>query len=235
MADAGVRGYHGEIGECLLRPAQQLIALGVAVELQLGVDPEGVGAAEDVGDHRVVDHQLGRAQRVDPLRVAAQGGDGVAHGDQVDHARHPGEVLHQHPGRGERHLAAVRGGGIPGHQGVDLFGGDQPAVLVAQQVLQQHLQAVGQSGDAVEAVQAMNAVADVVDGELIAGAETVADIGGHGDLRAGGEGWATFQRSPVPAPRHPVRAGQPCPTASSPGTVGSFTRGRPCGSPAPRS
>jgi hypothetical protein len=35
-------------------------------------------------------------QRVDLLRVAAQRLDPVAHGGEVDHRRHAGEVLHQH-------------------------------------------------------------------------------------------------------------------------------------------
>jgi hypothetical protein len=36
--------------------------------------------AEFVHLHRVVDHQLGRHQRIDALRIAAQRLDGVAHG-----------------------------------------------------------------------------------------------------------------------------------------------------------
>ena len=107
MADAGVRRHDAEVVEGLLRPAQQLVALVVAVELQLGVEAEGVGAAEDVGDDRVVDDQLGRDERVDPAWVAAQVGHGVTHRHQIHHTRHPGEVLHQHPGRRELDLGAA--------------------------------------------------------------------------------------------------------------------------------
>ena len=88
-----------------LAPAQELVALAVAPVLDLDVALEGVGAAEDVGDHRVVDDQLGRGQRVDPGRVAAEVGHRLAHGGQVDDAGHAGEVLHDHPRRGELDLA----------------------------------------------------------------------------------------------------------------------------------
>ena len=50
-----------ELVERGLAPAQELVALAVALVLELDVALERVGAAEDVGDHRVVDDQLGRA------------------------------------------------------------------------------------------------------------------------------------------------------------------------------
>ena len=56
----------------LLAPAQELEALAVALELELHVPLEGVGAAEDVGDHGVVDDQLGGDEGVDLRRVAAE-------------------------------------------------------------------------------------------------------------------------------------------------------------------
>ena len=72
MADAGVQWHDPEVVEHLLRPAQQLVALLVSLELQVGVDMEGVGPGEDVDDHRVVDDQLRRDQRVDLARIAAE-------------------------------------------------------------------------------------------------------------------------------------------------------------------
>ena len=102
--DAGARRDHLELVERGLAPAQELVALAVALVLQLDVALERVGAAEDVGDHRVVDDHLGRGQRVDLVRVAAEVGHRLAHGGQVDDAGHAGEVLHDHPGRGELDL-----------------------------------------------------------------------------------------------------------------------------------
>ena len=61
-----------ELVERGLAPAQELVALEVALVLELDVAGEGAGDAEDIGDDRVVDDQLGRCQRVDPGRVAAE-------------------------------------------------------------------------------------------------------------------------------------------------------------------
>ena len=173
VADAGVRRHDEEVVEGLLRPPQQLVTLLVAVELQVGVAPEGVGAAEDVGDDRVVDDQLGRDERVDPARVAAEVGHGVTHRDQIHHTGHPGEVLQQHPRRRELNLGAALGRRIPGAERVDLLGRHQRAVLVAQQVLQQHLQAVGQPRRAVDPVQPEHLVGQLADRQPLPGVETV--------------------------------------------------------------
>ena len=70
--DAGARGDDLEVVERGLAPAQELVALTVALVLELDVLLERVGAAEDVGDDRVVDDHLGRRERVDPGRVAAE-------------------------------------------------------------------------------------------------------------------------------------------------------------------
>ena len=75
------------------------VALLVALELALGVDAERVARAEGVDLHRVVDDQLGRHQRVDLRRVAAQLGHRVAHRGEVDDRGHAGEVLHHHARR----------------------------------------------------------------------------------------------------------------------------------------
>ena len=56
-------------------------------------------AGEVVGDYRVIDDQFGRAERVDPGRVAAEGGHRLPHGSQVHDCTAPGEVLQEHPGR----------------------------------------------------------------------------------------------------------------------------------------
>ena len=60
--DAGARRDDLELVERGLAPAQELVALAVALVLELDVALEGVRAAEDVGDDRVVDDQLGRAR-----------------------------------------------------------------------------------------------------------------------------------------------------------------------------
>ncbi len=120
VADAGVGRHHPQGVEGALAPAQEPVSLLVALELQLGVLDEGVGRAVHVGDDRVVDDQLGGDQGVDRGGVAPEVDHGVAHGGQVDHGRHTGEVLHEDAGRGEGDLGVGLGVGVPAGQGLDV-------------------------------------------------------------------------------------------------------------------
>ncbi len=145
VADAGAGRHHAEVRERVLAPAQEPVALAVALVFELDVVAEGLGGAELVDDDRVVDDEVDGDQRVDLLDLAAELAHGVAHGGEVDHRRHAGEVLHQHARRAERDLTAVGPLGVqPGHHAEDVVLGDAPPVLVPQQVLEQHLHGVGQ-------------------------------------------------------------------------------------------
>ena len=121
--DPGVGRHHREVLERPLAPAQEQVALLVALELALGVQAEGVAGAEGVDLDRVVDHQLGRGERVDAGRVAAHLGHRVAHRGEVDDGRDAGEVLQQHAGGGEGDLLARVGLGVPAGEGLDVGGG----------------------------------------------------------------------------------------------------------------
>ena len=153
VADAGAGRHDAEIAEGLLAPFQEVVALLVALIFELDVAGEGHRRAELVDDDRMVDDEVDRHQRVDLLRVAAERGHGVAHRGEVDHRRHAGEVLHQHAGRAVGDLdAGLALVGQPAGDGLDVVLGDRAAVLVAQQVLEQHLHRIGQLGDAGQAV-----------------------------------------------------------------------------------
>ena len=175
MDDAGAGRHHLEVVEGALPPAQELVALAVALVLDLDVALEGVGAAEQVGDDGVVDDQVRRRQRIDLLRVAAEVADRLAHGGQVDDARHAGEVLHDHPGRGELDLDARLGRGIPVGDGLDVVFGDVRAVFGAQQVLGEHLEAVGELLGAGHRIEAVDLVAVVADLQGVARLEGIRD------------------------------------------------------------
>ena len=184
MADAGAGRHDGEVLEGRLAPFQEAVALAVALVFELDVAVEGAGRAELVDDHRVVDDEVDRHQRVDPARIAAEGLHGVAHGGEVDHRRHAGEILHQDAGRPVGDLLLGLAAVVePGGHGLDVGLGDRAAVLVAQQVLEQHLHGEGQAGDAGKAVllglrQGIIGVGLVADLEGLAGIEAVGN--GHG-------------------------------------------------------
>ena len=72
VADAGAGRHDAEIVERALAPAQERIALAVALELDLDVLGERVLAAEIVDHHRMVDDEIDRRERIDALRIAAE-------------------------------------------------------------------------------------------------------------------------------------------------------------------
>ena len=131
--------------ERLLAPAQEAVALLVALELALGVDLEGVARGEGVDLDGVVDHELGGHERLDREGIAAERRHRVAHRREVDHGGDPREVLHQHPCRGEGDLLARLRMGIPTRERLDVRARHRSVALGAQQVLEQDLQREGES------------------------------------------------------------------------------------------
>ena len=103
-----------------LAPAQEEVALTVALELELDVARERDPRRERVDLHRVVDHELGRDQRVDLLRVAAEVGHRVPHRREVDDRRHARQVLEQDARRRERDLVRRLGLRVPPSDRVDV-------------------------------------------------------------------------------------------------------------------
>ena len=142
--DSGSGRNDLEVIERGLAPAQELVALPIALILDLDVALERVLAPEEVGDDRVVDHELGWSEGVDPVRVAAECPDSLPHRGEVDYARHAREVLHEHPGWGELDLGVWFRSGHPRAERLDLGFRDVLTVFGAEQVLEQHFQAEGE-------------------------------------------------------------------------------------------
>ncbi len=137
-------GMHPQVAELTLSPTQQRVALAVALHLLFHVEAAGLGHAGVVHLHRVVDHQVDRHTRVDDRGVSPSAGHRRAHGRQVDHAGHAGEVLQQHPGRHEGELGAFGSGGVPVEEGQHVLFFHDALSAVAQAVLQQHADGVRQ-------------------------------------------------------------------------------------------
>ena len=144
MDYAGSRGNHLEIVEGGLAPAQELVALTVASVFDLGVPGERVRGSEHLGYDGMVNDHFRRGQRIHLGGVPTESRNGLPHGREVHHAGHTREVLHDDTGGSELNLMARLGPCIPAPERADVVGGDVDAVLRAQQVLEQDLQAVGQ-------------------------------------------------------------------------------------------
>ena len=144
VADAGAGRDDLEIAERLLAPFEEAVALHVALIFEDDVLLERGRRAEGVDHHAVIDDEVDGHERVDLLRVAAEARHRVAHRGEIDHRRHPGEILHQHARRAVLDLARRGAGDLPVDQRLDVLDGDRDPVLEAQQIFEQHLQREGQ-------------------------------------------------------------------------------------------
>ena len=185
MADAGARRHDAEIVEGLLAPAQEGIALPVALIFPGHVLGEGGAIAEGIDHDRMIDDEIDGGERVDLARIVAHRLHRVAHGREIDHRRHAGEILHQHPRRPEGDLAIGALRLQPARHGLDILGADRAAILVAQEILEQHLEGERQAGDVAEPVFLRSLEAEIIettraDLERPARLETVQ--GGHGEI-----------------------------------------------------
>ena len=183
VADAGAGRHRAEILQRAAAPAQELIAFQVAGIFQRHIVFKRLGVAEFIDHHAVIDHQIDRHQRVDLHRIAAELGDGIAHGGQIDDARHAGEILHQHAGRAIVDLVVRRAGGLPIDHGLHVGGGHRAAIFKTQQILQQHLHRIGQARDVAQlrrgGLQAVIGIFLARGLQRAAGVQTVLADGGH--------------------------------------------------------
>ena len=152
MYDARRRRYNTEVVEGFLTPAQELVALAVALELTLGVELEGFLQSVVIDLHGVVDDQVDRDQRVHRLRIAPQLDDGVAHGGQVDDGGHTGEVLHDDTRRLEGDLLLAGRLRTPASDALHILARDLETVALPQGRLEQDLDGVRQPRDLGDAV-----------------------------------------------------------------------------------
>ena len=178
MANAGSGRHDAEIRKGAAAPAQELVALLVALVFEIGVDLERARAAKAVNHHGMIDDQIDRHQRIDFGGVAVKGGHRVSHRGQIHHGGHAGKVLHQDAGGPEGDFARGAFAHEPLRHGADVFRRDRAAVLEAQEVFQKNLQRVGQGGNSGQAVRLGVGQREILIGlalhmERFAGAEAV--------------------------------------------------------------
>ena len=185
MANAGAGRHDAEIVEGALSPFEEGVALAVAVILKLDIELEGLRACEEVDHDRMVDDEIDGSERIDLLRILAELRHGIAHRGQIDDGGNAGEILHQHARRAEGDfgfgLAAIV---EPAHDAHNVVAGDGAAILVAQEIFDQHFQRVRQSRDAGEAVllgrlEAVIGIGLAADLQRLATAEGIERSRGH--------------------------------------------------------
>ena len=145
MDDSGVGRDDAEIVQRFLSPAQERVALLIALELEVGVDEERRFRPVLVDLHRVVDDEIDRLERIDQPRIAAESGERVAHGGEIDDGGNSGEILEQHSRGAERDLFFDSALHVPAGEGADVVRLDELAVFVSEQVFEEDLEAEGES------------------------------------------------------------------------------------------
>ncbi len=104
-ADAGRHDL--ESVERLRSPFQKLVALGVALELDVHVELQRVGTIREVDLHGMVDDQVDGDERLDDPSVFARALRRGAHGREIDEQRDAGEVLQEDARDHERDLVGA--------------------------------------------------------------------------------------------------------------------------------
>ena len=93
VANAGARRHNAEIIEGFLTPAEEFVTLTIALKFDIHILLKRGCSAGDIHHHRMVNHEVHRHQRVHLARVTTQAKQGIAHGGQVNHGGHAGEIL----------------------------------------------------------------------------------------------------------------------------------------------
>ncbi len=118
----------------------------------------------------MIDHEVDRHQRLNELRILAQGVDRRAHGGKIDQQRHAGEVLEHDARDGEGDFLLGRRLGVPGRKIADVRLGNLHAIDIAQDGFQDDAYGNRESGDVAQAgllqrgegvVGSLSAVAEV--------------------------------------------------------------------------
>ncbi len=182
VADAGVGRDDAEVHEGLRAPAQEGVALRVALVLELGVLLDRADGGVLVDLDRVIDDEIRRLERVDLVRVTTEQDDRLAHRGEVDHAGDAREILEQHAPGVEGDLLGRDGLGVPVQHRLDVLAADDAAVLVAEEVLEQNLEGHQELlGGIAAGGEPKDAVRRATDGEGTFGFEAIV----HGAPRGG--------------------------------------------------
>ena len=144
-ADAGRDDLEGV--ERLHAPLEKLVALAVALKLNLQVLRERIRCASRIHLHRVIHHEVHRHERFDNLGILSKLSDGAAHRREIDQQRHAGKIL-QHDARDdEGYLRRARLVGLPVREFLHVGLADLLVVVVPQHRFQHDADAHGQPRD----------------------------------------------------------------------------------------
>src|SRR5690606_26241715 len=175
--DADARRHNLERVERLHAPLEELVALAVALELELEIAHERLGRAGKIHLHGVVDDQVDRHERLDDLGILAEPINRRAHRGQIDEKWNAREVLQDNPRHDERDRLRPRRHRLRSrarpHGGL----GDPLAVAMAQQRLEdepdRHRQAIDRETGVLQRGKRIVGVGRAIRGESGAGVQRI--------------------------------------------------------------
>ena len=139
--DPGVGRYDAEISKRRLTPAEQCVALLVALKLEQRIVQERIVRTELVHLHRMIDNEVGRDQRIGEFGVSAHGCKRVAHRREIHNARNAREILKQNASGAELDFFC-RPADRPASHVLDIVLLYGAIIFETQQVFEQHFDAV---------------------------------------------------------------------------------------------
>jgi hypothetical protein len=148
--DADARRHDLHRVERLHAPFQEAVALGIARELDLHVEPERVGRVVVVDLDRMVDDEIDRDQRLDAFGIGSELARRAAHGGKIGDRGKAGKILQHDARHDERDLLRARCVRLPCRKLTHILLAHLPAVAVAQHRLENDSQANGQTRDFAE-------------------------------------------------------------------------------------
>ena len=151
MHDADAGRHDLERVERLHAPFHELVALIVALELELHVQVECVLRAVIIDHHRVIDDEIDRDERLDQLWILAEILRDVAHRGEVAQQRHAREVLQHDAGDDEGNFVDAFARRFPFGELANVLFGDLLAVAVAEHAFQHDPNRHGQPRNVAEA------------------------------------------------------------------------------------
>ena len=153
MADARARRNDAEILERLLAPLQEAVTFAIALIFEIDIALESLRIAELVNDHRVIDNQINRDERIDLFRVAAKVDHGIAHCCKVHDGRNASKVLHENTGWAIGNFSAGTAAiDKPFGDVFDVLLENRAIVFKAKQVFEEDFHGEGELGNAFQAI-----------------------------------------------------------------------------------
>ena len=145
--DANAWRHHPERLKRLLAPLEEFVALTVALELHVEIELHRLGPAVVIDLDGVVDDEVDGNEGFDDAGLAAEAGNGAAHGGEINKKWYAGEVLKDDTCDHKGDFLGSGGLGIPRGEGLHILVMDLAAITVAEHRFQHHADRVRETGN----------------------------------------------------------------------------------------